>query len=240
LGTDTVTGERVAVRRAALGDGAGARAERDALRREARLLARLGRAGLAARTLALIGRQDALHLVRAHVPGRPLDTWVAERLPQDGAPGVPWAQARPVALALAALVGGARAEGLPLASLSPGHVVVRPDGAVRLTGTAACAEPGSLAAARARRGADGQALGALLFLLATGRLPLLAEDFPEARPGTPEPPSATARLSRWLAAAARQGETARRLAPVVLGLRAADPAQRWTADRARAVLAVAH
>ncbi|GAA4997075.1 hypothetical protein GCM10025734_29310 [Kitasatospora paranensis] len=235
FGTDTLTGEPVVVRRAPL-DGPGGTAARDALRREARLRARLGRAGLAPRALGLIGHEGMLHLVRRHVPGRPLDGWVADRLRHDGDPGVCWAEAGPVALALLDLVDGARAEGLPPTGLTPGSVVVGPDGGVRLVHALACAEPGTLAARRARHGADGHALGGLLFLLATGRPAALAEGFPEARAGAPQAPPDLVRLGRWLALAGRQGESARRLAPAVLGLRAADPAERWTTARARSVL----
>jgi hypothetical protein len=234
VGTDTLTGEPVVVRRAPL-DGRGA-AARDALRREARLLARLGRAGLAPRALGLIGHDGMLHLVRQHVAGRPLDGWVADRLRHDGDPGVGWTEAGPVALALLDLVDGARAEGLPPTGLTPGSVVVQADGGVRLVHALTCAEPGTLAARRARHGADGHALGGLLFLLAAGRPADLAESFPEARADAPQAPPDLVRLGRWLALAGRHGESARRLAPVVLGLRAADPAERWTTARARSVL----
>ncbi|MFG2914414.1 hypothetical protein ACGF0D_16175 [Kitasatospora sp. NPDC048298] len=204
------------------------------------------------RPLELIEEEDSLFLVQERITGQPLGSWVAARLRRDGGPGVDWAEAGPVAHGLLDLVEQVHAQGLVLHDLSPGNVMVRPDGTPRLVDLERATEAGRLAGAGctpgyrapehgpgrlalAARGrvadpaVDLYALGGLLFLLATGHDPLLPEDLPQARP-------AAERLGRWLALAARTGGTARRLAPAVLGLRAEDPERRWAVARVRAAL----
>ncbi|MCX4749415.1 class IV lanthionine synthetase LanL [Kitasatospora sp. NBC_01287] len=256
LGTDTQGGGNVVVKQARAYievDRAGTDA-RAALRQEARLLGELAELGLTARPLELIEQADSVLLVQEYIPGQPLGSWVAARLTGDGAPDVPWEQAAPMALALVDLLERVHAAGLVLRDLSPGNVLVLPEagpgqraGSIPLrlvdlelacpVGTVAGAagtpgyrapeqESGSL---RADPTADLFALGGLLFLLATGHDPLLPTDLPRARP-VPE------RLGRWLALAAREGGTARRLAAAVLGLRAQEAGERWSLAQVRAAL----
>lgn len=262
LGTDTRTGEPVVVKQARACievDRAGTDA-RSALRHEARLLAELAGQQLTPRPLGLIEQDDSLLLVQERIPGQPLSGWVAARLTRDGAPDVPWAEAGPMALALVTLVERVHAAGLVLRDLSPSNVMVQPDGQLRLVdlelarpadsvaGSAGTPgyrapeqTPGPLAlvdaevpygSCRVRPQADLYALGGLLFLLATGHDPLLPEDLPAARP-------VAERLGRWLALAARDGLTARRLAAATLGLRAEDPSARWGLAQVRASLEAA-
>ncbi|WP_329583944.1 class IV lanthionine synthetase LanL [Kitasatospora sp. NBC_01250] len=259
LGTDTSTGVPVLVKqaRSRIGvdrTGAGAR---PALRREARLLGELAGQGLTARPLELIEQADSLLLVQEHLPGQPLGSWVAARLSPGSAPGVPWEQAGPMALALTDLLTRVHAHGLVLRDLSPDSVLVAPTPRgpqLRLAdleracpagtvagpagapgyrapeqGAVGGRPPGSGESRPAEPAADLFALGGLLFLLATGHDPLLPEDLPRFRP-VPE------RLGRWLALAARESDTARRLAPAVLGLRAEPPGRRWTLDQLRELL----
>ncbi|MFE2725656.1 lanthionine synthetase LanC family protein [Kitasatospora sp. NPDC059327] len=298
LGRDTDGGAEVVVKQARAHievDRSGTDA-RAALRHEAALLARLEGQDLAPRPVELIEQDDSLFLVQERIAGQPLGSWVAARLRRDGSPDVDWAEAGPLAHALLDLVERVHGLGLVLRDLSPGNVLVRPDGSLRLVdlelaaeagraagsaGTpgyrapeqgpgrlalvtdgaagpgagrsgagrsvwagATCAGPGRDALGRdvltgsrvipdgtcvAEPAADLYALGGLLFLLATGHDPLLPEDLPSARP-------VADRLGRWLALAARSGDTARRLAPVVLGLRAEAPDQRWSLCRARYAL----
>ncbi|MFJ2861551.1 lanthionine synthetase LanC family protein [Kitasatospora sp. NPDC087314] len=260
LGREAVGGGEVVVKQARAHievDRAGTDA-RDALRHEAALLARLEGQGLAPHPIELIEQDDSVFLVQERIAGQPLGAWVATRLRRDGSPDVDWAEAGPVAHALLDLVEQVHAQGLVLRDLSPGNVMVRPDGGLRLVDLELAAEtgrpagsagtpgyrapeqgPGRLALVAGPTGAgtcvadpavDRYALGGLLFLLATGHDPLLPDDLPQARP-------VAERLGRWLALAARTGTTARRLAPAVLGLRAEEPGQRWSLAQVRTELA---
>ncbi|WP_161801082.1 class IV lanthionine synthetase LanL [Kitasatospora griseola] len=242
LGTDPATGAEVVVKQARAHievDRAGTDA-RQALRHEAELLDLLADSGLTPRVHALVEQQDSLFLVQERIPGQALGSWVAARLRRDGTPGVPWAEAGPLTSALLDLVEHVHRRGLVLRDLSPGNVLVRPDGAVRLVdlelavpagtpagtaGTPGYRAPENSGPHRSRRadpGADLYALGGLFFLLATGHDPLLPGDGP---------------LEHWLASAARAGLTARRLAPLVLGLRAEHADRRWSLARVRRELA---
>ncbi|MGW2372079.1 class IV lanthionine synthetase LanL [Kitasatospora sp. NPDC001683] len=251
LGRETASGAEVVVKQARAHievDRAGTDA-RDALRHEAALLARLDGQEVVPRAVELIEQDDSLFLVQERIAGQPLGSWVAARLRRDGSPDVDWAEAGPVAHGLLDLVERVHAQGLVLRDLSPGNVMVRPDGSLRLVDLELAAETGRRAGTAGTPGyrapeqgrlapagsslaapaVDLYALGGLLFLLATGHDPLLPEDLPQARP-------VAERLGRWLALAARSGATARRLAPVVLGLRAEEPAARWGVARAREAL----
>ncbi|WP_051830099.1 MULTISPECIES: class IV lanthionine synthetase LanL [Streptomyces] len=253
LGREASSGVEVVVKQARAHievDRAGTDA-RDALRHEAALLDRLDGQGLAPRAVELIEQDDSVFLVQERVAGQPLGSWVAARLRRDGHPDVDWAEAGPLAHALLDLVERVHAQGLVLRDLSPGNVMVRPDGTLRLVDLELAAETGRTAGSAGTPGyrapehgpgrlalagscvadpaVDLYALGGLLFLLATGHDPLLPEDLPQARP-------AAERLGRWLALAARTGATARRLAPVILGLRAEEPEQRWEIGRVREAL----
>ncbi|MFJ7246706.1 class IV lanthionine synthetase LanL [Kitasatospora sp. NPDC098652] len=251
LGREAASGAEVVVKQARAHievDRAGTDA-RDALRHEAALLARLDGQGLVPRAVELIEQDDSVFLVQERIAGQSLGAWVAARLRRDGSPDVDWAEAGPVAHGLLDLVGRVHDQGLVLRDLSPGNVMVRPDGSLRLIDLELAAETGQRAGTAGTPGyrapeqgrlalagtgtadpaADRYALGGLFFLLATGHDPLLPEDLPRARP-------VAERLGRWLDLAARSGATARRLAPVVLGLRAEQPELRWSLARAREAL----
>ncbi|MER8182743.1 class IV lanthionine synthetase LanL [Kitasatospora sp. NPDC094015] len=251
LGRDTVTEEEVVVKQARgyiEVDRSGTDA-RTALRHEARLLERLDGQRLTPRPLELIEQDDSLYLVQERVPGQPLGSWVAARLRRDGTPDVPWAEAGPMALALTDLLARVHEQRLVLRDLSPGNVMVRPDGELRLVDLELATEAGTVAGSagtpgyrapehhhlrrivRTEPSADLYALGGLFFLLATGHDPLLPEDLPQARP-------VRERLGRWLALAGREGVTARRLAPVVEALRAEQPSERPSLAEVRAALGV--
>ncbi|MGW2249927.1 class IV lanthionine synthetase LanL [Kitasatospora sp. NPDC001660] len=255
VGREAASGAEVVVKQARAHievDRAGTDA-RDALRHEAALLNRLAGRDLAPAAIELIEQDDSVFLVQERIAGQPLGSWVTARLRRDGGPDVDWAEAGPIARALLDLVQRVHAEGLVLRDLSPGNVMVRPDGGLRLVDLELAAETGHHAGSAGTPGyrapeqgpgrlslvtdgtcladpaVDLYALGGLLFLLATGHDPLLPEDLPHARP-------VTERLTRWLTLAARTGTTARRLAPAVLALRADAPTERWDVERVRAAI----
>lgn len=230
LGRDTEGGGDVVVKQARAHievDRSGTDA-RAALRHEAELLGLLAGAELAPGVVDLIEQGDAVYLVQERVPGVALGSWVAGRLRRDGSPDVPWAEARGVARGLVDLVSRVHAQGLVLRDLSPGNVMVRPDGSLRLVDLELAAAVGDVvgtagtpgyrapeqepAVCRAGFAADLYALGGLFFLLATGHDPLL--------------PPGEGSLEQWLTAVGREGETARRLGAVILGLRDRDPDRR--------------
>ncbi len=147
-----------------------------------------------------------------------------------GGPGVPWPIAAPLAAALVRLVTAVHDQGIVLGDLAPDNVIVCPDGALQvidLETAAVCGRPTGRAGtpgyqapermATGTQAADPRsdlfALGGLLFLLATGH--------------NPPPPDEAGGVPRlWLSLAARTGETARRLAPVIAALRRTAPAER--------------
>ncbi|GAA2831464.1 hypothetical protein GCM10010441_64980 [Kitasatospora paracochleata] len=262
LGRDTATGAEVVIKHARAHPDAGRSAAdaRTSLRREAELLRRLDGEGLTPRLLGLIEQYDSLFLVLERVPGRTLGNWVAARqrgtLRQlgagrqrgNGGPDAAWEEAAPLASGLVGLVERVHARGLVLRDLSPDTVLVTPDGGLRLVDLELAVPAGTVAGSvgtpgyrapehtgphrvgRALFSTDLYALGGLFFLLATGHDPLLADDLPHARP-------VAERLGRWLSLAARDGGTARRLAPAILGLRAERADHRWSLDRVRASFA---
>ncbi|MFC5664360.1 class IV lanthionine synthetase LanL [Kitasatospora misakiensis] len=172
LGRDTDGGAEVVVKQARAHievdrDGTDARAT---LRHEAALLARLEGLGLAPRPVELVEQDDSLFLVQERIAGQPLGDWVAARLRRDGSPGVDWAEAEPMAHALLDLVERVHEQGLVLRGLSPGHVLVQPDGSLRLVDLAPAAEAGSRAVAGGTPGyrAPEQGPGRLALVAAAG------------------------------------------------------------------------
>ncbi|WP_159400380.1 class IV lanthionine synthetase LanL [Streptomyces sp. XY431] len=147
LGRDTDGGAEVVVKQARAHiemDPAGTDA-RAALRHEAALLTRLEGLGLAPRPVELVEQDDSLFLVQERIAGQPLGSWVAARLRRDGSPDVDWAEAGPMAHILLDLVERVHEQGLVLRDLSPGHVLVQPDGSLRLVDLELAAEAGSSA-----------------------------------------------------------------------------------------------
>ncbi|MFE7561657.1 lanthionine synthetase LanC family protein [Kitasatospora sp. NPDC057500] len=171
LGRDTDGGAEVVVKQARAHievDRAGTDA-RAALRHEAALLARLEGQGLAPRPVELVEQDDSLFLVQERIAGQPLGAWVASRLRRDGSPDVDWAEAGPMAHALLDLVERVHGEGLVLRDLSPGNVLVQPDGSLRLVDLELAAEAGSRAGSAGTPGYRAPEQG-------PGRLALVAED----------------------------------------------------------------
>ncbi|UGQ13991.1 class IV lanthionine synthetase LanL [Yinghuangia sp. ASG 101] len=263
-GTDTLTGADVVVKQARAHvevDHSG-RDAHAALRHESALLLRLADTGLTPRHVALVEQEDTLFLAQERVVGTSLRAWVMSRVgtspgDTDGAPDVPWEQARDIVGELVRVVADMHDAGLVVRDLSPTNVMVTPDGGVRLidlelaarigesagaAGTPGYRAPEQRAAAtgpsrgvhRAAVEADLHSVGGLLFLLATGADPALPDD--DTADGH-VPRTTVERLGPWLDAAARHGRTARLLAPAIRGLMHDDPGLRWDLARLRTHLA---
>lgn len=132
-GTDVSTGAPVVIKETrphVEGDASG-HDVRDWLRSEALMLDRLKGTGLAPDALALFEHGQHLFLAQSEVPGVSLRTWVAERFRDLG--GEEYRrEARALAARLVDLVTAAHAHGCVLRDFTPGNVMVRPDGELRL------------------------------------------------------------------------------------------------------------
>lgn len=246
-GHDVRTGATVVLKqaRAHVETDATGRDCRDRLRDEAALLARLAAGGLTARPVAVVDRGEHVFLVQELIDGTALRTWVNQRL-RDG--GLPVQEGLAMARAVARLVRAVHRCGLVLVDVSPENIMVRPDRSLRLIDlehavpagrrthpattpgyTAPEHSGGAAVAVRAAARADLYGLGGLLFLLATGSDPVLAEESPPGR-GTHE------RVGEILAAAGADLPLARRLAPAIVGAMHDEPGQRWSTARILAFL----
>lgn len=190
-GTDTTTGAPVVIKEArphVEGDASGSDV-RDWLRAEARTLEKLKGTGLAPEPLAVFEAGGHLFLAQEEVPGVPLRTWVAERFRDVGSE-----RYRADALAqvrrLVDLVAAAHAHGCVLRDFTPGNVMVRPDGELRLidlelaaladdatlptqVGTPGFSAPERLLDAPVSPTADYYSLGATVCFVLGGKVPNL-------------------------------------------------------------------
>ncbi|MFB7607521.1 class IV lanthionine synthetase LanL [Streptomyces gardneri] len=250
-GSDVGTGALVVIKEARphVEADASGRDVRDWLRAEARTLEKLRGTGLAPEPLALFEHGGHLFLAQDEVPGVTLRTWVAEHFRDAGAE-----RYRADALAqverLVELVAAAHAHGCVLRDFTPGNIMVRPDGELRLidlelavlddatapptrVGTPGFSAPERLADAPVRPTADYYSLGATACFVLAGKVPNLLPEEPAARP--PEE-----RLAAWLASCTRPLGLPSGLVELVLGLMKDDPSERWDPTRAREALRSAH
>ncbi|MGW0122549.1 class IV lanthionine synthetase LanL [Streptomyces sp. NPDC003327] len=215
---------------------------RDWLRAEARTLEKLTGTGLAPEPLALFEHGGHLFLAQEEVPGVTLRTWVAEHFRDAGAE-----QYRVDALAQVArlvdLVAAAHDRGCVLRDFTPGNVMVRPDGGLRLidlelavledddalptrVGTPGFSAPERLADAPVSPTADYYSLGATVCFVLAGKVPNLLAEEPADRPDEQ-------RLAAWLEACTEPLGLPDHLIEMILGLMRDDPAERWDPARAK-------
>ncbi|MFF9314190.1 class IV lanthionine synthetase LanL [Streptomyces sp. NPDC014748] len=248
-GTDLRTGRPVVIKEARphVEEDAAGRDVQDWLRDEARALERLDGLGLAPAPLALFEHGRHLFLAEEEVPGVTLRTWVSEQFRRLGAD-----RYRADALALVGqlvdLVAAAHAQGCVLRDLTPGNVMVRPDGSLRLIdleltvldeesapptrlGTPGFSAPERLVDAPVSRTADYYSVGATACFVLVGRVPILLDDEPAAKP-------VEQRLASWLTACAVRLGLADGLVAMLLGLMRDEPAARWDLPRARTALRI--
>ncbi|MFJ3667318.1 class IV lanthionine synthetase LanL [Streptomyces sp. NPDC090106] len=246
-GTDVMTGGPVVLKEArphVEGDASGSDI-RDWLRSEARTLERLRHTGLAPEPLAMFETGGHLFLAQEEVPGVPLRVWVAERFRDVGGE-----RYRADALAqvsrLVDLVSQAHAQGCVLRDFTPGNVMVRPDGELRLidlelavlegdtalptkVGTPGFSAPERLLDAPVSPTADYYSLGATVCFVLCGKVPNLLPEEPSDRP-------AEQRFAEWLTTCAGSLGLPDHLPEMILGLMKDDPLERWDCARARAAL----
>ncbi|MFE2144091.1 class IV lanthionine synthetase LanL [Streptomyces sp. NPDC059456] len=246
-GTDVTTGAPIVIKEArphVEADASGSDV-RDWLRAEARTLESLSGTGLAPELLAMFEHAGHLFLAQEEIPGVPLRNWVAEHFRDAGSERY-GADALAQAGRLVELVAAAHAHGCVLRDFTPGNIMVRPDGELRLidlelavlegdaalpttVGTPGFSAPERLVNAPVSATADYYSLGATLCFVLAGKVPNL---LPE------EPPTRTAqqRLAEWLAACGGTLRLPDGLPAAILGLMKDDPAERWDPARAREAL----
>ncbi|MEU3605414.1 class IV lanthionine synthetase LanL [Streptomyces sp. NPDC035033] len=218
---------------------------RDWLRAEARTLEKLRGTGLAPEPLALFEHGGHLFLAQEEVPGVPLRTWVAERFRDAGGERY-GAEAAAQVARLVDLVADAHARGCVLRDFTPGNVMVRPDGELRLidlelavleedaplptrVGTPGFSAPERLVDAPVSPTADYYSLGATVCFVLAGKVPNLLAEEPADRP-------AQERLAAWLDACSASVRFPDGTRELILGLMRDDPAERWDPVRAREAL----
>ncbi|WP_344334105.1 class IV lanthionine synthetase LanL, partial [Streptomyces globosus] len=246
-GTDVTTGAPVVLKETrphVEADASGCDV-RDWLRAEARTLEKLRGTGLAPEPLATFEVGGHLFLAQEEVPGIPLRTWVAEHFRDAGSEQYR-ADALAQAVRLAELVAAAHARGCVLRDFTPGNVMVRPDGELRLidlelavlreddalptrVGTPGFSAPERLLDAPVSPTADYYSLGATICFVLAGKVPNLLGEEPADRP-------AEERLAAWLTACTAPLGLPAALRETVLGLMRDDPAERWDPARALAAL----
>ncbi|MFK0258911.1 class IV lanthionine synthetase LanL [Streptomyces sp. NPDC090445] len=246
-GTDVTTGAPVVIKEArphVEADASGSDV-RDWLRAEARTLEKLKGTGLAPEPLAMFEHGGHLFLAQEEIPGVPLRNWVAEHFRDAGSE-----RYRTDALAqvgrLVDLIAAAHAHGCVLRDFTPGNIMVRPDGELRLidlelavlkddtalptqVGTPGFSAPERLADAPVSPTADYYSLGATVCFVLAGKIPNLLPEEPATR-------AAEQRLAEWLAACTGTFRLPDGLPEMILGLMKDDPAERWDPARARTAL----
>ncbi|MEV5841624.1 class IV lanthionine synthetase LanL [Streptomyces sp. NPDC051985] len=246
-GTDVTTGAPVVIKEArphVEGDASGSDV-RDWLRAEAATLEKLKGTGLAPEPLAMFETGGHLFLAQEEVPGVPLRNWVAERFRDVGGERYR-ADALAQAGRLVELVAAAHARGCVLRDFTPGNVMVRPDGELRLidlelavleddaplptrVGTPGFSAPERLTDAPVSRTADYYSLGATVCFVLAGKVPNLLPEQPAGRPDEQ-------RFADWLAACDETLRLPPGLPDMLLGLMKDAPNERWDPARARAAL----
>ncbi|MFI6848987.1 class IV lanthionine synthetase LanL [Kitasatospora sp. NBC_00085] len=245
LGTDQRTGQEVVIKEARRHVGATLRGtdSGERLGHEAEMHTLLAPLGLCPQVLDVFGQGGNRYLAEERIAGQTLRSWVSERLRPDRA------SVLELAGQLVTVVEAVHGVGLVLRDFSPNNLMVTPDGELRLIDLEALARPGDLAPGIHTPGfcapevldsapnglapapeSDLYSLGAVMFHQLTGAEPALAADSGATR-GQHE------RLAALLAAALADRPELTALQPLVLGLMAEDPNDRWSLDTVRETLA---
>ncbi|MCC5578819.1 class IV lanthionine synthetase LanL [Microtetraspora sp. AC03309] len=242
---DRLEGGEVVIKQARphLGASIDGRDMRDLLRHEARMLDLFAPLGVTARNVALFEQDDNLFLAQELLPGIALSSWVGDRHRADS--DAAWfGIVLRLSRSLVALVSTVHGQGYVLRDLTPNNVMITPELECRLIDLELASVPGAVvqrnftpgyAAPEQRASAihspapgaavDLYALGATLYHLSTASAPLLLDDEPlGAR-------SRDARLATLVSVATAGDPVATAMAPLLLGLMAEDPEERWDLKR---------
>ncbi|MFB9904450.1 class IV lanthionine synthetase LanL [Allokutzneria oryzae] len=215
---------------------------RDALRREARMLRELK--GLGPEVVDVFEQDEHVFLAETAVNGQSLGQWVYATFGRDGdGRGLELSRALDLARRLTALLAEVHARDVVYRDFTPGNVMLTPAGELKLIDPEIAARPGEWtylaytpgyaapeAVTAPKHGpapdmaVDLYSLGTVLFYLATGVDPAFPD---EPRGGR----SHGERLAEVMRAVGGRNESARALAPVVLGLTTTDPGERWSLER---------
>ncbi|MFI6499662.1 class IV lanthionine synthetase LanL [Nonomuraea typhae] len=218
------------------------------LRHEAEMLDALEPTGLTPRKIGLFDYEGHLFLAQEEMSGPTLRRWfedesrdAVERRPAP-------TDALEVAGRLVDLLTTVHSAGFVLRDFNPGNVLIMSDGTLRLIDVEFTArpgehvlpvvtpgytapeqaEPGQSAVTAAQQG-DLYSLGASLLYVCSGINPTFP---PDDAPGR----LVDERMDLLVRTAANGNDALRRLAPLILGLTAADPEARWSLERAHSVL----
>ncbi|MFF7947648.1 class IV lanthionine synthetase LanL [Streptomyces griseorubiginosus] len=207
-------------------------------------------AGITAEPVDLFDLGDHTFLVESLVPGTTLAQWVDEQLANpDAHEGLTPGQLLNMARKLTELMAEVHARGLVFQDFTPLNIMVTPDGDLKLIDPEMARVPGEwgvrghtigFAALEVVRNpgegwvhqqtADLFSLGTVLHFLAVGTAPVYGKDEPQWL-------SVHDRLAAVLRTVGLRHPAARMVEPVVLGLTADDPEQRWSLARVREFLA---
>lgn len=208
-GSDVTTGAPVVIKEARphVDADASGRDVRDWLRAEARTLEKLHGTGLTPELLAMFEHGGHLFLAQEEIPGISLRNWVAEHFRDVGSERYR-ADALAQAGRLVDLMASAHAHGCVLRDFTPGNIMVRPDGALRLidlelavldddeeealptkVGTPGFSAPERLTDAPVSATADYYSLGATLCFVLIGMVPHLLPEEPATRAPSSGSPS---------------------------------------------------
>ncbi|GAA3446198.1 class IV lanthionine synthetase LanL [Planomonospora venezuelensis] len=240
LAEDRLSGEQVVIKQARphFGFTLQGQDDRDRLRHEARMLEIFGPLGVTSRKVDLFEQEGNLFLAQEYVEGKPLGSWAVDE--RREAPGRWQDQALNVVRNLVAVVGAVHDQGYVLRDLTPNNVIVGDDSRCRLIDLETAAVPGTPVAKAHTPGfappeqvlaprhapapgieVDLYALGASVFFLATGCVPVLGHDEPhDAR-------SWDSRVETLVRVTSSGDAVSEVLTTMILNLMREDPARRW-------------
>jgi len=242
---DQLTGRPVIIKqsRAHVGSTLNGSDLRDALRHEAQMLEHFGPSLIAPIKVALFDQETDVFLAEELIEGNTLRNWVTKRI--DGPYGLALADGISTITKVINLIAVAHDAGYVCRDINPDNIMVDHDGQLRLVDLELLAHPGEWVVNAFTLGygapeqisapewgpapaltADLFSVGATAFFTLTGIDPILMPDRITCRPMQD-------RIAAWFALISGENGTARRLAPLVLGLMHDDASLRWGLDRSR-------